>query len=594
MEYSTGHEMRGLFASMTINGFPTVRIFYDNDLMRHMMKDYLDQRHMSLNVAYNHLLDDLSKLFGYEDKQLSDYGLPMPAFSRTELESAESLYESDDQASLFQQLNEAEPNNTEQQHVFDVVSAAIREWTPDSPLRIFFLQGTAGTGKTSITKKLLAFVRSLGLIAVCMAATTLACKNFDDAVTAHSFWKYPVVDEDDRDPENMPECKLYNTQRKELIDNTTFFAWDEMPSNHREIFESAFKWIKTGVMLLIGDFRQTLPVIEGGDKSDILAACIASSPHWYKFSVLHLTINMRLLATGDADQISHAESILALGEGREGSDIETLWEDRNLDTSIVGFYHVDYFLDNQHEEAIAWLYPRGFHFATIEELSNTAILCATNERVDWWNGIIHELNENEGVELLSTDIFNDIDDRRGHLRKLLTSSLLDTVNAKGVPPHRLLLKIGDICLVTRCLKANDLATNSRVKIVHISDHVIRAQTIGPASKRVLIPRIRFKLKIKQGDNFSVMRTQFPLRLAYSVTYNKCQGMTLHKVLVDTVHAPFAHGHTFVATSRVRNKHNMRFFCTQESIHDNPSTFGTMPIVTNIVYKDLLTKIGIIS
>ena len=173
-----------------------------------------------------------------------------------------------------------------------------------------------------------------------------------------------------------------------------------------------------------------------------------------------------------------------------------------------------------------------------------------------------------------------------------TTSLLDTVNATGVPPHRLQLKVGDICLVTRCMKASGLATNSRVRIISISRLVIKAQTLGERSTRVLIPRMRFKLKIKQGDNFTVMRTQFPLRLAYSVTYNKCQGMTLDKVLVDTVDSPFSHGHTFVATSRVRNKNNMKFFCSAESTHDNPFTRNTMPTVKNVVYTDLLAKIGL--
>jgi hypothetical protein len=45
------------------------------------------------------------------------------------------------------------------------------------------------------------------------------------------------MDEDDRDPEVMPQCKLDNTQRKELINNTSFFfAWDEMPSNHKVFY----------------------------------------------------------------------------------------------------------------------------------------------------------------------------------------------------------------------------------------------------------------------------------------------------------------------------------------------------------------------
>ena len=52
METSLAREMRGLFASMTINGFPTIRIFEDNDLM---MKD---QSGMSNDEAKHQLLVD--------------------------------------------------------------------------------------------------------------------------------------------------------------------------------------------------------------------------------------------------------------------------------------------------------------------------------------------------------------------------------------------------------------------------------------------------------------------------------------------------------------------------------------------------------
>jgi hypothetical protein len=120
-------------------------------------------------------------------------------------------------------------------------------------------------------------------------------------------------------------------------------------------------------MLLICDFRQILPIVEHGDKSDIIGACIASSHLWQKFTVLHLTMNMRVLAAGDQDQISHAASILALGEGRPSSDIVSLTDPVN-DTQIVGFCFIDYFLDTQHDDAIAWLYNRGFANATIETL----------------------------------------------------------------------------------------------------------------------------------------------------------------------------------------------------------------------------------
>ena len=80
------------------------------------------------------------------------------------------------------------------------------------------------------------------------------------------------------------------------------------------------------------------------------------------------------------------------------------------------------------------------------------------------------------------------------------------------------------------------------------------------------------------------RMQFPLLLAYSMCFNKSQSQTLQKVLLDCTGEPFAHGHAYVAFSRVRDCNNIRVFITDEQLRpiggNNPNAI--MPIITNIV------------
>ena len=47
-------------------------------------------------------------------------------------------------------------------------------------------------------------------------------------------------------------------------------------------------------MLLGGDFRQVLPVINHGSAADAINASLISSPLWQYFTVFKLTTNMRL------------------------------------------------------------------------------------------------------------------------------------------------------------------------------------------------------------------------------------------------------------------------------------------------------------
>ena len=109
---------------------------------------------------------------------------------------------------------------------------------------------------------------------------------------------------------------------------------------------------------------------------------------------------------------------------------------------------------------------------------NKCILASTNEVVDKWNSIVQQLNPQEQIyELNSHDYLCDVDDPYGYLARCLSETVLNSFNANRVPKHVLQLKVDDICIVTRALKASDLATNTRVKILSITSRVIRARTL---------------------------------------------------------------------------------------------------------------------
>ena len=111
---------------------------------------------------------------------------------------------------------------------------------------------------------------------------------------------------------------------------------------------------------------------------------------------------------------------------------------------------------------------------------------------------------------------------------------------------------------------------------------IKVQTLGENPQVTTIPRIRFKFRLPYGDSFQVMRTQFPLRLAYCMSLNKSQGQTFSgRVLLDVTTAPFAHGHLYVALSRITNHNNISFVLSTEQLFDGA------PIVLNTTYPEIL-------
>jgi len=401
---STPEELRSLFILFTKEGFPTIQIYMDVQMRDAMKADYItnygpDDDNVEARST-NDLLKDLAARLGEENKKLSDYGLPEPTDVQTELDQERMKYSREGQALLLQELQRVQPNNEQQDRIFEMVTEAIAR---DETL-IVFLNGVGGSGKTTLVKKLMAFTRSLGKIALGCASTGLAATNFEDFFTAHALFKYPVNDDRELDDEDyFVECKLKaHPQRKELLDAASFLAWDEFPSNDKNIVQAAFRaldGLKGKVFVASGDFRQIAPIVRRGTIRDTYAACIKSSYLWDRFVVCELTTNMRLevllqdmhrqlAALNSADcsesphiramkiadiskstekQLNYARMIVSIGDGKEKIDPSiNVIADRDASTgeAIIQLPGVKYFADDpdgiQRKKAIEWIFPQGY------------------------------------------------------------------------------------------------------------------------------------------------------------------------------------------------------------------------------------------
>ncbi len=153
--------------------------------------------------------------------------------------------------------------------------------------------------------------------------------------------------------------------------------------------------------------------------------------------------------------------------------------------------------------------------------------------MDVWNAIAQGMNSSEEHILRLKDSFSGVDDIKGHLKNMLSVTLLGGFWKNGVPNHELILKVGDICLVTRAIHGLGLANNSRVRIIDIHRYSVEVVTIHDCQEQnVRIPCISFKIRVPYKRSYQLTRLQYPLRLAFAMTYNKSQSQTLSKVLLD--------------------------------------------------------------
>ncbi|CAN1128960.1 ATP-dependent DNA helicase PIF4 [Linum perenne] len=197
--------------------------------------------------------------------------------------------------------------------------------------KLFFLHGHGGTGKTFLYNCIISKVRSTGDISLVVASSGIAATLLQDGVTSHSRFKIPL------EIDSLSTCTVKKgSDVAELLKIATLIVWDDAPMIHKLSFEavdrtmcdimnmplSGENYVPFGgkVILLGGDFRQTLPVVPNGSREDNINATLPRSYLWTYCTLLHLKINMRITTnsintTPMFDGLTFPDWVLAVGNG---------------------------------------------------------------------------------------------------------------------------------------------------------------------------------------------------------------------------------------------------------------------------------------
>ncbi|GAU41076.1 hypothetical protein TSUD_139790 [Trifolium subterraneum] len=186
----------------------------------------------------------------------------------------------------------------EQRKIFDEIMEAV----DNQKGGVFFLHGYGGTGKTFMWRTLASALRSKQEIVLTVATSGIAALLLPGGRTAHSKFKLPVPTLDNS------MCKTeHDSDLSNLFRATKLIIWDEAPMEHKYTFEALDRSLKDfmsagsnsteifggKVVVFGGDFRQILPVIPRGTRSDIVHSSLNASYIWDHCKVLTLTKSMR-------------------------------------------------------------------------------------------------------------------------------------------------------------------------------------------------------------------------------------------------------------------------------------------------------------
>jgi len=413
---------------------------------------------------------------------------------------------------------------------------------------IMFLEAPGGTGKTFLINLILAEVRSRGEIAIAVASSGIAATLMEGGRTAHSAFQLPL----DLPRQENPTCNISrNSGKGQVLKECKLIVWDECTMAHKKMIEALDRTLRDlrkndnlmgGVLLLLcGDFRQTLPVIPKSTMADEINACLKQSILWRHVQRVGLTQNMRAQLENDDDLHVFSNTLLEIGDGRlqeSAQGLVTLMP--NLCNMVLSV-----------EDLIGSIYPDlRVNLQNLRWLKERTILAPKNDGVDELNRKILSILPGEVSMYKSIDTAQDPNHMLNYPIEFLNS-----LNPPGMPSHCLELKVGVPIILLRNLDPPKLCNGTRLCIKRVFGNLIEACILTGKGEGevVFIPRIPL---ISSDFPVEFKRLQFPVRVAFAMTINKSQGQSIKYCGVDLRSQCFSHGQFYVACSRVGSPKNL--------------------------------------
>ncbi|KAF1874356.1 hypothetical protein Lal_00008561 [Lupinus albus] len=391
-------------------------------------------------------------------------------------------------------------------------------------------------------------------------------------------------------------CNIHQgSELAELLKQTKLIIWDEAPMSHKFCFEALDKSLADimgtttnesiifggKVVVFCGDFRQILPVIPIGCRSDILHATINSSYLWHECRILNLTKNMRLQNDDNATEIrDFSKWILKVGDGKLSEP-----NDGCVEVDIPEELLILHF-DNSIKAIVSSTYlDLQLHYNDKQFLQCRAILASTIDIVHQINEYVLSIIPGEEKEYLSSDSLDISDVNDIEAVNILTPEFINTLSTSGLPNHKIKLKVRIPIMLLRNLDQSEgLCNGTRLVVTKMANHVLEAKIVSCKNVGHIIYIHRMSISPSQTPwSFKLIRRQFPIFVSYVMTINKSQGQSLESVGLYLPKLVFSHGQLYVTISIVKSKKELKIL-----IHDKDG--NPLKSTTNVVYKEVFQNL----
>ncbi|CAL1390629.1 unnamed protein product [Linum trigynum] len=502
-------------------------------------------------------------------KSLADFpGLPVPdqclrSHTVNRLIDMEMNYGPDDLD--CPEDRHSRPLNGEQQIAYDMVLHSV--YTNEG--KCFFVDGFGGTGKTFLWRAICEQLRFEKRIVLCVASSGIAALLMVGGRTAHSRFHIPL------DCDTKSTCNIEQGSKvAELILNASLIIWDEAPMAHKHNIEALDRTLRDifrvkhvdselkpfGGMTIVfgGDFRQTLPIITKGTRTEIVNSSIKRSYLWRSMTVLKLTENMRL-------KLPHSEASARLAISNFSKWLLEIGDGTNSNIFGESIIPIPLHIcvprrSDPIPDIVAEIYGQLLSTENMSTyLVERAILAPHNDTVAAINNYVLGLFPGEEVSYFSSDSL-EIDAKNQHVEEGdYTVEFLNSLKIGNFPEHELKLKLGCPVILLRNLdQSTGLCNGTRMIVKRLGKWFIEVQILTGThvGDTVFLPRLSLSVHYK-SLNFTLVRRQYPIALSYAMTINKSQGQTFNHVGICLQRQVFSHGQLYVAMSRVTSERGLK-------------------------------------
>ncbi|KAM0847424.1 hypothetical protein ACQ4PT_055022 [Festuca glaucescens] len=433
-----GARLRQLFVTMLLYcGVKSERTFFERywvDLADDLQYGIrLARQDPKYEVPIGHLRDmllsELESVFLKNGARIADFNLPPRttyegAFHGNRLVQEEMAYDSGALAREAEVL--LGRLNADQLSAYKKIVSSVLDQEPG----FFFVSGFGGTGKTFLWNAIVSYLQALMTNRLCFEALDRSLRD--------------ILSIDDPPLADLPFGGI--------------------------------------VVVLGGDLRQILPVIEGGTRTQVVAATVTNSVLWHSVTVLHLTENMRLAVPGATDALQQeillfSNWVLDLGEGK----LPVVPRGDGTDSNLVDI-PADLLIQTEGDHITAIISAVYTDFASNFQdslyLRQRAVLAPTNELAEAINIRVLDMLPTEGREYLSSDSKSSPAGMVNEQDLFYPPEVLNAIDVPNFPVHKLFLKEGaPIMLLRNLSQSTGLCNGTRLIILELADRVIKAVII---------------------------------------------------------------------------------------------------------------------